>query len=315
MKSTLNRIQKEKDEIQNTIASYTTRDSDDETSISRPRRGHGNILLPKECLFCKKEKRTKSKTREPLALCIDIRAEKSIKSAATKKGDFIILGIPDLIASEAHYHKTCYKQYIKVNYENEKEKNTPSIKEAEKMAYRKIVEFCVKLQLNPDVIPLSFLNNMMENSFAETNDKMSYSAKKNLRRKIENEVDEVKFLNVDGTLYCYPKNITIEHLVEMLVRSRNELQNMKDLYIKDTVDDENLVKSVNLAKKEIKELKDTMPWPPQPTDLVPEKLQIPHTLDLFFTTLLQNEQGILQPKGETLKMSFSQDIIYAVTKG
>ena len=57
MKSTLNRIQKEKDEIQNTIASYNTRDSDDETSISRPRRGHGLLhlrILPHQLhfLFC-----------------------------------------------------------------------------------------------------------------------------------------------------------------------------------------------------------------------------------------------------------------------
>ena len=49
--------------------------------------------------------------------------------------------------------------------------------------------------------------------------------------------------------------------------------------------------------------------------VVPERFQIPGILDLMLNTLLQNEDGILQPKGETIKLSFAQDIVYAVTKG
>ena len=62
-------------------------ENEDETMECRPKRGKASFLLPKECIFCKKSKymKGKTKTREPLTLCIDIRAEKSIKSAATKK--------------------------------------------------------------------------------------------------------------------------------------------------------------------------------------------------------------------------------------
>ena len=27
-------------------------------------------------------------------------------------GDYNVLSIPDLIAADAHYHKSCYKQYL-----------------------------------------------------------------------------------------------------------------------------------------------------------------------------------------------------------
>ena len=269
MKSTLGRLQKEKNEIRNAIASIIY-DSDDDTSVTsvtRPQRNQatGTVLLPKECLFCKKDKRTKSKTRESLSLCIDLRAENSIKSAAKKKGDFVLLGIPDLIAAEAYYHKSCYKQYLKVNYETERESST--YKEAEKAAYKNVVSFCVELHLNPDVVPLSFLINMMQNVFTEMNEEISNSVKKNLRRKIQKDVKTVRFIKVDGISYIYPVNIKTEDVISMFVKVRNELKSMKERYEEQTVDEENLVKSMKLVKREIKDLDDKMPWPPQPSDL------------------------------------------------
>ena len=38
-------------------------------------------------------------------------------------------------------------------------------------------------------------------------------------------------------------------------------------------------------KKEIKEMKDSMPWPPQPNDLAP-KIEIPQSLILFVPVCL-----------------------------
>ena len=45
-----------------------------------------------------------------MLLCIDKRSEESIKSGATKKEHFALLGRPDIIAAEAQYHRTSYRK-------------------------------------------------------------------------------------------------------------------------------------------------------------------------------------------------------------
>ena len=44
-----------------------------------------------------------------------------------------------------------------------------------------------------------------------------------------------------------------------------------------------------LIKSKIEELPISTSWPPNPDDLRQEKVQIPHLLELFLTTLLTNE--------------------------
>lgn len=60
-----------------------------------------------ECLFCKKVKQNKDKTKEPLSLYINKHTEESIESETTNKGGFAVLGIPDMTAVETQYQKTC----------------------------------------------------------------------------------------------------------------------------------------------------------------------------------------------------------------
>ena len=45
-----------------------------------------------------------------MSLCIDKRSEESINTGAKKKAYFALLGIPDMIAAEAQYHRTCYRK-------------------------------------------------------------------------------------------------------------------------------------------------------------------------------------------------------------
>ena len=81
----------------------------------RPKRQQqvSSVLLAKECIFCRNQKRTKNQARELLTPCVEFRAVKSIESAAQRKKDYPMLGLlaNDLIAVEAHYHKSCYKQH------------------------------------------------------------------------------------------------------------------------------------------------------------------------------------------------------------
>ena len=69
-----------------------------------------------------------------------------------------------------------------------------------------------------------------------------------------------------------------------------------------------------LIKSKIEELPISTSWPPNPDDLRQEKVQIPHLLELFLTTLLTNET-VPSERVKRLVKSLGQDIIYNVTRG
>ena len=133
LKRILQQLKSKQLEIHETIAVATNKINEESTK-ERPKRGQASIILIKECLFCKKIKQNKDKTKQPLSLRIDKPAEESIKSAATNKGDFALLGLPDMIAAEVRYHRTCYRQYLKVNYKNQRPSSSYS--DAENEAYK-----------------------------------------------------------------------------------------------------------------------------------------------------------------------------------
>ena len=80
-------------------------------------------------------------------------------------------------------------------------------------------------------------------------------------------------------------------------------------------EEEQFIKCFETLRKEVKQLNDTMPWPPQPEDLTPDKVVIPPMLNMALSRLLKSKDGTLTEKAERLKMSIAQDIIYAVTQG
>ena len=96
------------------LANFNDGESTSTSRRSKRKTGTSSVL-PKQCLFCKKRKTKKKKETESLKLYD--RAEESIKFAAKRAGDYNVLSIPDLIAAEAYYHKSSYKQYLKVNYD------------------------------------------------------------------------------------------------------------------------------------------------------------------------------------------------------
>ena len=64
-------------------------------------------------------------------------------------------------------------------------------------------------------------------------------------------------------------------------------------------------------------MKNEMPWPPQPSDQQPEKFIIPSRLDTFLKVVLTGSVHNNQISGRIakLKLSFAQDIVYAVSEG
>lgn len=68
------------------------------------------------CIFCCKDKYQKgSKSREKLIQAVQLRADQTLRKCATQKGDENILAVTsrDIVAAEAHYHISCYKNYMR----------------------------------------------------------------------------------------------------------------------------------------------------------------------------------------------------------
>ena len=79
-------------------------------------------ILANVCIFCNADKYLpKQSTREKLLLCCQLRADATICKAAETKSDSIILAITadDIVAKEASYHPSCYRNYTKVCYREE----------------------------------------------------------------------------------------------------------------------------------------------------------------------------------------------------
>ena len=63
-------------------------------------------------------------------------------------------------------------------------------------------------------------------------------------------------------------------------------------------------------------MKDQMPWPPQSSDLEPEKSEMPPKLGQFLTCLMtgqENEEQI-NNRSARIRLSLAQDIVYNVTE-
>ena len=74
-------------------------------------------VYQKVCIFCDKSSKYMkgSRTKEPLIQARELRADNKVLEVATMKVDRKILAITsrELVAAEAHYHKTCYRDYTR----------------------------------------------------------------------------------------------------------------------------------------------------------------------------------------------------------
>ena len=77
---------------------------------------NGETVLPSRCIFCDKASKDKkgSKTQEKLICCAESIDER-IRQIAAVRNDLKILSITSdkLVAKEAKYHSSCYKDYTR----------------------------------------------------------------------------------------------------------------------------------------------------------------------------------------------------------
>ena len=282
---------------------------DTETARRRSSR-HSSVdsgsVLPKQCIFCNADKYVSaSKTREVLTSCVQLRADDKIRRLARERFDSDILAVTsnELIAKEAHYHFSCYRDYVRVR---------PSSNENLPGSCTDTEQACEHDEDDDDLTDLfQCLNDLYQNPKYITLKSLQLlvkteSGKKNIRRTIERKTNDFVFVNCGRNVLVYPCSWKTEDVVSELYKTKMTL-------LKIGQDDESklVCQSASIMRNEAKNIDYTMPWPPSPDDLSAVGFQIPKHLDLFLSVLLSGNIKSPSDRVNRLKLSFAQDVIYA----
>ena len=127
-------------------------------------------VLDKVCIFCDKvSKYAKgSNTREPLCQSVDLRSDATVRHVAVQKMDTRIMGLTsrELVATEAHYHRSCYRSYTRQKEETSTDQAESdderlySLKEVE--AYKMLFDFVrTDLFVKPRILPMTHLSKQL----------------------------------------------------------------------------------------------------------------------------------------------------------
>ena len=170
-------------------------------------------ILTKKCIFCIKYKYVKnSKNREKLTNCLQLRADGNIRELATKRNDAKIIAVTtdELIAKEACYHFTCYRDYTRpikpISTRNQDNVVTDD-------GTSEVIKFLVGLHEKADIVDFRKLQNMVTTA----------SGKKNLKRNIETKTKDFKFINHGKEILVYPVSLKVEDLVILFHEARTHL--------------------------------------------------------------------------------------------
>ena len=183
------------------------------------------------CIFC--DRKTKylkgNKSRQKLTQSVDLRADTTIREAATKKGDSKIMAIAsrELVAAEAHYHISCYKRYTCIDTSREDipltERSSQSMDSSEyakieSEAYSALFEFLRSdLFSNPRTMPMYVLTDHLTKTMEVMGAQgIKDSTKKHIKRKLMTEFGTcIEIItNVNGKLFVIPNNLSKATLVK-----------------------------------------------------------------------------------------------------
>ncbi|KAG0711501.1 hypothetical protein GWK47_020495 [Chionoecetes opilio] len=194
--------------------------------------------MKQSAYFARKQTSTPNDRRTPevLVKCRELRADAKIRNAATKKLDSRILGIVsrDIVAAEAHYHRSCYRFYTLDETSQQKGAVSADDKEDEDIyeaavsqTYSELFHY-IRMELfgTPKVLMMADATSRLVASMKSFGvDQVQDSTKKHLRQRIEKEFGG--FLHIiqdhNGKLLIYPDNLTVHELV----RENQSLKTLK----------------------------------------------------------------------------------------
>lgn len=287
-------------------------------------------ILPKRCIYCDSDnKYTKhSRTREILHSVETLECQDSIVTAAKNhiescsmwsKDAVRILGIcsKDLVASEAKYHSSCKRDFmlsVKCIF-----KSVPVRKDEyeviEELGFNSVIDFCQKLELEPKVVELDAVRNIMSQEFEANGIEWKVNDRKNFLRKLTAKQASINFVHASQKIVLlYPNTLSVESLVLENHSLKAELKSLKTA----SKSDQFLIQSGQTIRNDIRSLKIKMSWPPEEDDLTTERVPqyIPYSLNTFLSALFEYPKlNHIEQRSEVRKLSIAQDIVFSVSRG
>ena len=283
------------------------------------------------CIFCEKKSKylKSSKNRERLIQCRDLRADDCIRTTSIAKGDTRIIAIVsrELVAAEACYHRSCYRDYTrpaKVTNSDEFQNTDEGgeyddfYKNIETQAYEKLFEFIRSLLENPRLIKMADLRNLLishMNSLGVTD--TTESTKKYIRRKLEFEFGNLlqfEDLLDNNKLFVIPESLSKVQLAKELAEIRHQ---QEDITAPSKIEQIQRA-SLHIRNSILSNGNKGVSWPPKPSELCQEAVKIPGELKAFLHTVLTGTTDIpteYSQRLERLISSYGQDLMYGVSNG
>ena len=226
----------------------------------------------------------------------------------------------ELVAAEAWYHRSCYREYTRPPNETSTVNTTGAASEEEtedlrNEAFEELFAYIRSdLLKNPRLISMVELKEMLL-SFKRAKVISSEAPAKNLKRKLKAEFGEV--LQFEDLL-DNNKLIIIQSTLSKVHLAKECLELTKQLEKKSSSSDAKIKETGLSIREAVRNHKIESHWPPKPSDFCENAVSLPEKLETFLYILLT---GNPQPPVEyplriqRLVNSFGQDIGYAVTAG
>ena len=246
---------------------------------------------------------------------------------ATIKMDNKILAVTsrELVAAEAHYHKTCYRDYTREYYTQPRNKSA-TVEDGDR-TYADVEDDAYQMlfaNIRDDLFPNPRVLTMVELTAklvlymkAHGVEEVQASTKKHIRRKLQGEFGEslLIFPDDNGKLLVIPDNLKITTLAAEQIRMEGELNSLKE----GKSDPLQLIrKAAAYIRFELmkSQAQANHGWPPQPQELNKDYLPLTPCLTEFLKTLVASDsEKQLSSRLNRFIHSISQDFMFVVSGG
>ena len=179
--------------------------------------------------------------REKTHSCLEFRSDKKVGDGAMlhiKKcavmseivQQVLTVCMKDLISSEAKYHASCYKLFVKMIYSDEDNENWDEKEDQDEMIdiCDTVYTFCENLLECPRVIQCKTIRKVMMDEASKLNVNIPGPHYKNLLRKISATFKDLNFVHYQhNKVLVYPASLKMEDIVIMNYEMNCGLQSMQ----------------------------------------------------------------------------------------
>ena len=222
----------------------------------------------------------------------------------------------ELTAAEAHYHRSCYRQYTKVSSTSAEvsKQNKNTIDEpydnAEAAAMVKLFKYIRNdIFVNKSIIGFSKLNERLKAFMLESGiDELKPSTSKHLRRKLENEFkDTLHMIQTEfNKVVVYSDNLTRDELALICYNLEKEVTVLR--HCPREVGVTEVARMVTKVRQSVKDhFSDQQEWLPNVSSLQGDSAEVPEVVDMFLHHLFSGSDSPLTDRMTWLKRSVAHN--------